>query len=311
MIRPIPGARPAEVQELARAEDRISFVYTEHGIVHRDSNAITFANQSGVIHVPAATIGALLLGPGTNISHHAMMLLADSGTTTLWVGEHGVRYYAHGRPLARNTKLLQLQAEAVTNRTSRLAVARRMYEIRFPDDATDGLTLQQLRGHEGVRVREAYRDAAERFGIDWDKRSYKVSDYESSDPANQALTAATSCLYGIVHSVVAALGLAEGLGFVHTGRDRSFVYDVADLYKTDVAVPVAFRCVAESDMDDLPGTVRRAMRDAFRESKLMTRCVRDIHRILGAADDPDDSYGWDIVELWDDRVGTVPGGQGW
>ena len=264
MAKPVPGARPAEVQELARAQDRLSFIYIEHCIVNRDSNAMT-------VHVPASIIGALLLGPGTNVTHQAMVLLAESGATTLWVGEQGVRYYAHGRPLARTTRLLQLQAEAVTDRTKRLAVARRMYEMRFPDDVATGLTLQELRGHEGTRVRQAYRDAATKFGVNWDKRSYKVKDFTSSDPANQALTAATTCLYGVVHSVIAALGMSAGLGFVHTGHDRSFVYDVADLYKTSLAVPVAFECAATGDIDDLAGITRRAMRDAFHESKLLTK----------------------------------------
>lgn len=231
MGRPIPGPRPVDVQEVARVEDRLSFVYLERSVVHRDSNALTAAGDRGTIHIPAAMIGALLLGPGTTVSHQAMVLLAESGATTLWVGERGVRYYAHGRPLARSTRLLQLQAEAVTDRAKRLAVARRMYEMRFPDDVSEGLTMQQLRGHEGARVRQAYRAAAERYGVDWDKRSYKVDDLDFSDPANQALTAATACLYGVVHATVAALGLSPGLGFVHTGNDRSFVYDVADLYK--------------------------------------------------------------------------------
>ncbi|WCC81190.1 type I-E CRISPR-associated endonuclease Cas1e [Cutibacterium equinum] len=283
----------------------------EHCVVNRDSNAITAANQQGIVHVPASMIGALLLGPGTNVTHHAMMLLGESGASTVWVGEHGVRYYAHGRPLARTTRLLQLQAEAVTDRTKRLAVARRMYEMRFPDDVATGLTLQELRGHEGARVRQAYRDASLKFGVDWDKRSYKVEDFSASDPANQALTAATACLYGVVHSVVAALGLSAGLGFVHTGKDCSFVYDVADLYKTSLAVPVAFHCAATDDLDDLPGVTRRAMRDAIHESKLLTRCVEDIHTILDAPGDPDDGYGWDVIDLWDDRQDVVPGGRSW
>ena len=311
MGKSIPGARPAEVQELARAQDRLSFIYMEHCIVNRDSNAITASNQQGTVHVPASMIGALLLGPGTNVTHQAMVLLAESGATTLWVGEHGVRYYAHGRPLARTTRLLDLQAEAVTDHTKRLAVARRMYEMRFPDDVATGLTLQQLRGHEGARVRQAYRDTAVRFGVAWDKRSYKVEDFESSDPTNQALTAATTCLYGVVHSVIAALGLSAGLGFVHTGKDRSFVYDVADLYKTSLAVPVAFECAANGDVDDIPGATRRAMRDAIHESTLLSTCVKDIHPLLDAPGDPDDGYGWDVVDLWDDRTGTVAGGRSW
>jgi CRISPR-associated protein Cas1 len=311
MSKPIPGARPAEVQELARAQDRLSFVYLERCLVHRDANAITAADEKGVVHIPAAIIGALLLGPGTNISHQAMTLLADSGATTVWVGEKGVRYYAHGRPLARTTKLLDLQAAAVSNRKERLAVARRMYEIRFPDDVTEGLNMEQLRGHEGARVRQAYRDAADKYGIEWDRRSYKPQDFDASNDANQALTAATACLYGVTQAVTVALGLSSGLGFVHVGHDRSFVYDIADLYKTEIAVPVAFEVVSRKDVEDIPAETRRAMRDAMFEAKLLTRCVKDIHKVLGADGSEDDNYGWDVVELWDDKIGTVASGKAW
>lgn len=309
-MRPIPGARPAEVQELARAQDRLSFVYLERCIVHRESNAITATSERGTMHIPAAMIGALLLGPGTNVSHQAMMLLADSGSTAVWVGERGVRYYAHGRPLARTNRLLDLQAASVSSRERRLQVARRMYELRFPDEAVEGLTLQQLRGREGARVRQSYRDASVEWGVAWDKRSYKFEDFDSSDAVNQALSAATTCLYGVVHAVVVALGLSPGLGFVHTGHDRSFVYDIADLYKTAIAVPVAFQ-IASRDVEDVLGETRRAMRDAMHDGKILVSCVRDIHRVLGADGDDDDMYGWNIVELWDDRVGSVAGGRAW
>ena len=89
------------------------------------------------------------------------------------------------------------------------------------------------------------------------------------------------------------------------------VYDVADLYKTSLAVPVAFECAATGAIDDLAGITRRAMRDAFHESKLLTKCVQDIHVLLDAPGDPDEGYGWDIVDLWDDREGVVAGGRSW
>lgn len=229
----------------------------------------------------------------------------------MWVGEQGVRYYCHGRPLARTNRLLDLQAAAVSSRPERLKIARRMYEMRFPDDVFEGETLQQLRGHEGRRVRDIYRAEADRTGVQWDRRSYNPRDFSASNPANQALTAATSCLYGVVHAVIVALGCSPALGFIHTGHDRSFVYDIADLYKMELAVPVAFEVAAHAEEQEIGGETRRAMRDAFREQRLLTRCVKDIHRVLGAYEDEDAEYGWDVVELWDDKIGAVSGGRQW
>lgn len=303
-----PAAQPTASADVARVQDRLTFLYVERCVVNRDQNALTFIDEKGTIHVPASQLGALLLGPGANLTHQAMTLLGESGVVVVWVGERGVRYYAHGRPLARSTRILQAQVDAVSNQRERLAVARRMYAMRFPDEATDGLTMQQLRGFEGARVRRAYRDAAREHGVDWRRRDYSPDDFFASDGANQALTAATACLYGIVQTVIVALGCSPGLGFIHVGKDQSFTFDIADLYKVELAVPVAFEATAE-EVEDLPSVVRRRMRDRFHETKILTRIVRDIHHVLGLTSDG--SEEWDVLELWDDRGPNVSGGVSW
>lgn len=305
-MKPIPGTPPAKVSELARVADRVSFVYVERCTIHRDQNAITIRDETGVIHVPAATIGALVLGPGTRITHQGMMLLADSGATAVWTGEQGVRYYAHGRGLARTSRWAEAQAAIVSNRSRRLEVARRMYSMRFPGEDLTGSTMQQLRGREGARVRRAYKSAAESAGIDWGRRSYDSLDFSSGDPVNQALSAATACLYGVVHSVVVSLGCSPALGVVHTGHERSFVFDVADLYKAELAIPVAFQ-VAASETGDVPADTRRAMRDEIHAQRLLRRCVKDIQDLL-AEGDSSMVEDWDVIYLWDGRSGRVAGG---
>lgn len=302
----IPGTRPMQVGELARAVDRWSFLYIERCIVHRESNAITIQDERGTVHVPGAVIAVLMLGPGTTISHQAMLLLADSGVCTVWVGEQGVRYYAHVRPLSRSSRLLQAQVERVSNQSKRLGVARAMYAMRFAGEDVSALTMQQLRGREGARVRRLYREHANVAGIEWSSRSYQPDDFSGSDAVNQALSAATSCLYGLVHAVVVALGCSPALGFVHTGHDRSFVYDIADLYKMDTAVPVSFR-IAAGLSDDIAADVRRAMRDEIHEKRLLERCVRDIRALLGIDEDEDVDSTSNVVELWDPRA-LVAGG---
>lgn len=305
-MKPIPGTPPATVGQLSRVTDRITFLYLEHAIVHRDGNAITVRDERGVIHVPAATITTVMLGPGTTISHQAMMLLADSGASSVWMGEQGVRYYAHGRPLARTSRLLEAQAALVTNQSSRLKVARAMYGMRFAGEDVTFLTMQQLRGREGARVRRLYREHAAEHGVEWKSRQYRPDDFAGSDDLNQALSAATACLYGVVHAVIVALGCSPALGFVHTGHDRSFVYDMADLYKMDIAVPTAFS-VASKPCDDLAGEVRRRMRDAMHEGSLLKRCASDLHRLLGSDGEEDRDFSVDVVELWDVRARVAAG----
>lgn len=298
------GGRRMEARELTRVADRYSFVYLERATIHRDGNAVTATDQEGVVHIPSAALGCLLLGPGTRVTHAAMSLLGDSGATVIWVGENGVRYYAHGRPLARSTRLLTRQAELVSSTRSRLAVAREMYAMRFPGEDVRSLTMQQLRGREGARVRQLYRKHAARTGVEWTRRDYDPANFSDGDAANRALTVANTALYGVVHSVIVALGCAPGLGFVHTGNDRSFVYDVADLYKADICIPVAFD-VAASELGDVEGPVRRKVREAIVDHRLLERCAQDVSRLL-LGEDPEDEWAQDdALSLWSGRGHSV------
>lgn len=309
------GMPPSTPRQLNRATDRVSFLYLEHCTLGRDGGALTATDDQGVVHVPVAALSVLLLGPGTRLTHQAVSVVADSGCTIVWVGEEGVRYYAHGRSIARSDRLLVKQAEKVSNTRSRLAVARAMYEMRFPNEDTSGLNMQQLRGKEGARVRRVYRENAEAFGVDWDRRSYDPENFLDSDPINQALSSAHTCLYGLCHSVIVALGCSPGLGFVHSGHDRSFVYDIADLYKAEISIPVAFKVVAElnesnrAELVDVSGITRRAMRDEFREMRLAERVAGDLNALLidDSTSSPEEFWA-DVVQLWDGGERHVAGG---
>ncbi|WP_055499304.1 type I-E CRISPR-associated endonuclease Cas1e [Streptomyces albus] len=266
-------------RELTRVGDRISFVYLERCTVHRDDNAITATDTDGVTHIPAATIGTLLLGPGTRITHQAMSVLGECGAGVAWVGEHGVRFYAAGRALTRSSALAEAQATAWANRRTRLEVARAMYRLRFPDDDPAGRTRQELLNREGRRVKECYRRESARTGVPWRRREYHHGDFSAGDAPNQAVTAAAQCMYGIAHAVVTALGCSPALGCVHSGHERSFVLDIADLYKTDIAIPAAFEAAAHGS-DDVATRTRRALRDRINSTALLDRCVRDIKHVL-------------------------------
>lgn len=303
------GAIPPSSSELFRSSDRLSFVYVEHATISRADSAVTFVKEEGVVHCPAASLSALLLGPGTRITHQAMALLGECGTTVVWVGEQGVRYYASGKSVARSSRLLIAQAKLVSNTRSRLAVARMMYQWRFPGEDTSELTMQQLRGREGARVRSVYRQWSERTGVPWERREYDPNNFGDGSPINQALSAAYAALYGIVHAAIVSLGCAPGLGFVHTGNSWSFVYDVADLYKAEITIPAAFEVVAGyTEGMDIGSVTRRAVRDRIRSEKVMERVVRDIQRLLVPEELPEEMLELDVVGLWNEQGEAQRGG---
>ncbi|MFJ5678282.1 type I-E CRISPR-associated endonuclease Cas1e [Streptomyces sp. NPDC093097] len=268
-------------RELARIGDRLSFLYFERCTVHREDNAITATDADGVTHIPSATIGTLLLGPGTRVTHQAMALLGECGAGVVWVGEQGVRFYAGGRALTRSSRLVEAQATAWANRRTRLDVARAMYRLRFPEDDPSTRTRRDLLNMEGRRVKECYRRESARTGVTWRRREYHPGNFSAGDPPNQAVTAAAQCMYGVAHAVVAALGCSPGLGFVHSGHERSFVLDIADLYKTEIGIPAAFDAAAEGE-EDIASRTRRALRDRINATRLLDRCVRDIKDLLRA-----------------------------
>lgn len=303
----LPGMIRPELQALPQIKDRMTFLYFEHCKLNRQDSAITVTNDQGVVHVPAASISVLLLGPGTTVTHRAMELIGDAGVSVVWVGEHGVRYYAGGRPLTHQSSFLIRQAEYVSNQRKHLAVVRKMYQIRFPDEDASKMTLQQLRGREGSRVRSAYRKCAKEYGVEWNGRDYDPEHFETGDPVNQALSAGCACLYGLAHAVIMALGLSPGLGFIHVGHDCSLVYDIADLYKAEIVIPTAFQVAADTP-DDLPAVMRRKVRDAMVSNHILERMVHDIRWLFQKEDQEEKEETVQSVYLWDDKSGTVRNG---
>ena len=292
--------RALSPRELTRMRDRVSFVYLERCVVHREENAITAQDGDGTRYIPGATIGTLLLGPGTTVTQAAMRVLGECGASVVWVGEHGVRFYAAGRGLTSSSRMVEAQAAAWANRQRRLDVARAMYKLRFPDLDVERFGRQQLLGKESARVKASYRAESERTGVPWRGRKYTPGQHALSDPPNKGITSAAQCLYGVAHTVTVALGCSPGLGFVHSGHERGFVMDIADLYKVEIGIPVAFDAAAQGD-DDVDGVTRRLLRDRINEEGLLERCVRDVRSLLlsGASGEAD------IEGSEEDEVGLV------
>ncbi len=233
------------------------------------------------MHIPVGSVACIMLEPGTRVSHAAVKLAAVTGTLLIWVGEAGVRLYASGQPGGARSDKLLYQANLALDPDLRLKVVRKMFELRFGEPAPERRSVDQLRGIEGARVRKTYQMMAKQYGVPWQGRRYDPKEWDKADVANQCLSAATACLYGVTEAAVLAAGYAPAVGFVHSGKPLSFVYDIADLFKFDTVVPAAFRIAATR-----PATpdraVRVACRDIFRQTKLLKRIIPAIEDVLAA-----------------------------
>jgi CRISPR-associated protein Cas1 len=293
------------LHELPKLRDSLSYLYVEHAILNQKGLAIEYIRQDeGCVMIPVAALSVLMLGPGTKITHAAIGALSASGCAVVWVGEGGSKFYAQGCGETRRSFHLIKQAELSSNPEKRLEIIRRMYQWRFPESLEVGLTLEQIRGMEGARVRSSYFQASRQFGVPWQGRNYDRSNWGNSDPINRALSAAHALLNGLCHAAIVSGGYSPALGFIHTGKQLSFVYDIADLYKAEITIPLAFRSVAESK-EKVEARVRTACREKFREVRLLERILPDIDSILQIDEQAADESGdYDIDQalpgpLWD------------
>lgn len=303
-----------DLHVLPKFRDGLSYLYVEHCRIDQEARAIAIHDASGRVPVPCANLALLMLGPGTSITHAAVSVLSDHGCLAAWCGEEGVRFYAVGMGETRSASNFLHQARMWADESLRMRVVRNLYQLRFPDKLDPELTLQQIRGMEGIRVRGSYAKAALEAGVPWSGRSYYRDQWDSADPVNRALSTANACLYGISHAAIVSAGFSPALGFIHVGKMLSFVYDIADLYKTEVAVPTAFRAAAEGG-DGLERRVRIACRDVFVSKRLLERIIPDIQTALAvpteATTGASDQYDLDSGApgaLWDPKTGEVAGG---
>ena len=292
-----------DLHQLARFDDRLSYLYIEHARIDQADKAIAVHDETGATAVPVAALALLMLGPGTRVTHAAIRALADNNCLVAWVGEHGVRCYAHSTGGTRSAAAIVRQAALASDGATRLAVVKRMYSKRFSAPLDPGLSLEQIRGMEGIRVREAYSTASKTTGVPWRGRQYHRKNWSATDPINRALSCANSCLYGVVHAAVLSAGYSPALGFIHNGKQLSFVYDIADLYKADLTIPLSFEVVAEGG-GPVERRVRIACRDRFRTTRLLKRIIPDIVSVLDIAEPQDDAAALDADQalpgrLWD------------
>lgn len=284
----MPPLKPIPIKE------RLSILYIEKGQLDVLDGAFVVVDKTGVrTHIPVGGVACLMLEPGTRVSHAACALAARVGTLLVWIGEAGVRLYSAGQPGGARADRLLYQAKLALDPDLRLKVVRNMYAMRFGEEPPQRRSVEQLRGIEGARVREMYKRIAAKYSVEWKARNYDTQEWDKGDLPNRCLSAATSCLYGVTEAAVLAAGYAPAVGFIHTGKPLSFVYDVADVYKFETVVPVAFRIAARQSRTP-EQEVRIACRDVFRQSNLLERIIPGVEEMLRAGgikppDPPEDA----------------------
>ena len=273
---------PIKRETLPRVSDKYPFLYLERGRLEVDDSSIKWIDAEGDrVRLPVATINTLLLGPGTSITHEAVKTAATANCSICWVGEDSLLFYAYGLSPTSNTRNMLRQARLAGDEEIATDVARAFFAKRFPDAKLEKKTLQEMMGMEGLRVKKLYDEKAQQYQVGWKGRVFTPGKFELSDVTNQVLTSTNAALYGILCSCVHSLGYSPYLGFIHSGSPLPFIYDLADLYKGELCIDLAFSLTLSMAGKYNKYTVAEAFRKRVIEMDLLTRVPADIESLIG------------------------------
>lgn len=269
-------------ETLPQVKDKYPFIYLERGRLEIDDSSVKWIDcDSNIIRLPIATLNCLLLGPGTSVTHEAIKVMAAANCSVCWVGEDSLFFYAAGQTPTADTRNFRKQMLLAADTKKLLEVARRMFAKRFPEAELSGKTLNEMKGMEGYRVRQLYEQKAKQYQVGWKGRSFEPGKFEMSDITNQILTSTNAALYGILSSAVHSMGYSPHIGFIHSGCPLPFIYDLADLYKENLCIDLAFGLTLEMAGNYNKHKVSSAFRKRVIEMDLLGKIGNDIAMVLG------------------------------
>lgn len=269
-------------ETLPQVKEKYPFIYLERGRLEIDDSSIKWIDcDKNVVRLPIATINCLLLGPGTSLTHEAVKVMAAANCSVCWVGEDSLLFYAAGITPTADSRNLRRQMQLATDKKKSIEVARRMFARRLPPEELKGKSLKEMMGMEGYRMRQFYEEKAQEYGVGWKGRRYVPGKFEMGDITNQVLTSTNAALYSILCSAVHSMGYSPHIGFIHSGSPLPFIYDLADLYKEDLCVDLAFSLTLEMAGRYNRQKVSSAFRKRVIKMDILARIGPDLEEALG------------------------------
>lgn len=267
---------------LPQVKDKYPFIYLERGRLEIDDASLKWLDAAGnVVRLPVATLNTILLGPGTSLTHEAVKTAIAANCAICWVGEDSLLFYAAGFVPTATTRNLKRQIQLSSRRKSALNIARQMFQKRFPEAELTGKTLKQMMSMEGQRIRQLYEQKALEYGVGWQGRKFTPGKFHMGDTTNQVLTSTNAALYGILCAAIHAMGYSPHIGFVHSGSPMPFIYDMADLYKSELTIDLAFRLTRKMAGQYDKYVVADAFRERVIEMDILSQVVKDIFELFG------------------------------
>lgn len=268
--------------------DRHGLVWLDRGRLEVEDGCLRFVTAGGGelapgdYQIPHQSLSIILLGPGSSVTHDALRLLARHGCALAAIGEGAVRFYTAPPLMPDSSAIARAQVTLWADPRTRMEVARAMYALRF-GEIVRTRDIAVLRGQEGARIKRSYQLAAERFGVSWKGRNYDRDNPNAGDLPNQAINHAASAMRAAACVAVAAVGAIPQLGFIHEDSGQSFVLDIADLYRHDVTLDIAFGAVKEAQKtgEVIERTTRQRAAKLFRQQAVIPSMIDRIKSLIG------------------------------
>ncbi|HNH93794.1 type I-E CRISPR-associated endonuclease Cas1e [Accumulibacter sp.] len=272
--------------------DRHGLVWLARGRLFVEDGTLRFVcaesdeMKAGDYAIPYQNVSLVLLGPGSTVSHDALRILARHGTLLAAVGEGGTKFYTAPPMGQAHSDVARKHARLWADEKARLDIARKMYAVRF-GKIPPHREIAVLRGIEGARMKEIYRIQADRYRLPWEGRRYDRGRPDDADVANQAINHAATFVECAADVAVAAVGALPPLGFVHEDSNNAFTLDIADLYRAELTIPLAFKAARhclDNPCLNLERTLRKEAAVEFRRSKLIPKMIDRIKELLSVDD---------------------------
>ena len=125
------------LETIPPVRERWTPLYLEHGRIEVDDSSVKWIGADRtVMRIPVASLSALMLGPGTTVTHAAMKACAVCDTPVCWIGADGMHFFATGAATSHDNDRARLQAQLASSSRTRDAVARKRFSTRV--SAADG-----------------------------------------------------------------------------------------------------------------------------------------------------------------------------
>jgi CRISPR-associated protein Cas1 len=276
----MPVFEPPPLATLTPARERWTPIYLEHGRLEVDDSSVKWIGADRIVlRLPVATLSAIMLGPGTTVTHAAIKACSQCNTPVCWVGAEGMRFYSFGVSPTHDNSRARHQAAVHADKKRRTEVARRMFRMRFGDESAEDQKIATLMAMEGKRVKAMYAKLGTKYGVTWKGRQYDQSNWQLADGINRAISAANAALYALTTAVICSMGYLPQLGFIHRAGTVPFVFDIADIYKPETTLEAAFQSLAVKAEADEKDVITR-LKSLIETQRIVQRLPADVKKLL-------------------------------